>query len=700
MKLTASMVSAQALEAISAASQVVGRPIIRAGSADFHFPDETVLVALSFESVAPKSIRIVRSSAEADQVLTVESGSIVYITAGLRLVDVSRIYLTSDSDPAVTGSVTLDLSYLGRRFTSPPMLVEWPAGKGERQILELQSDRTDRRKELIAHLNANRVYYSNAIHQALDSGTIVAMLAEYSWNGRPLIDQVEPQPLTMAGNYLVFRAPVEPVDISGVKESGKDVSWGDLLHNRAIITGKQSADERLIPLPTAGVFAEAVLGRSNSAEKLDITRFWNWQDSPIPLTPTEIAPVGTGSRAMAEDLKPGQLGQPILNIVNPQTLPNPAGLGAVLGTIATPNMFRDMSGLAGTQGLVQTGMQETMQAATDAGQLASANMRTEAQKAVAMGQIAADIVKSVMGGGASGSSPSQGVSGAGAMINHGKSMDKVSGSSSPAGSGGGPLIAGGASGSSPAANARTLSGTQVDGSSPGNEQAAFQRALYGELGASGIDAAKSTLAAWIPNSNADIAIGADGGANDGGEDGGAGGSISLGPSLTVLPDAYGGSPQPDPKMMQAFQDAVNALSVGDRALIDKVAFTVVKLTQDGSPSPVRISAGVDQILEHYSASLVKVAAMYAAFELWKKMKQLQAQIRAATSGDLQLAAKARFDQQIKAAVPDIVHATDITDLHVLPKYRAVRTGPGGLQHTGGGQADRPARPPGAQTHPQ
>jgi len=477
-KFATDKISATTLEAISAAAQAVGRPIIRAGSADFHFPDDTVLVALTVDNLAARSVRLVRSSDEADLVVTVDSGSVVYITAGLRLIDIARIFLTADNEQPVSGSVTLDLSYLGRRFTSPAMLVEWPAGKGERQILEMQSDREDRRKELIAHLNANRVYYSDAIHRSLDSGTIVAMLAEYAWNGRPLIDQVEPRPLTMAGNYLVFRAPADPVEPSGVSEQGKPKAWGDLLGDRAIVMGKQSADERLIPLPTAGVFAEAVLGRSNAAEKLDITRFWNWQDSPIPLAPTDIAPVGTESRATPEDLKPGQLGQPVLNIVNPQTLPNPAGLGAVLGTLASPNMFRDMSGLGGTQGLVKTGMEETLQAVTDAGQLASANMRTEAQKAVAMGQIAADIVKSVMGGGG-GSSATQQISGTGALINHGKSMDQLNaGTAAKAGGEAGALAIGGA----------------ADGSGR-NEQAAYRGALYGNLGASGVDVARASLVA-------------------------------------------------------------------------------------------------------------------------------------------------------------------------------------------------------------
>lgn len=36
-----------------------------------------------------------------------------------------------------------------------------------------------------------------------------------------------------------------------------------------------------ISIPTKGMVGEAVLGESNVSEKIDITRFWNWQDSPI-----------------------------------------------------------------------------------------------------------------------------------------------------------------------------------------------------------------------------------------------------------------------------------------------------------------------------------------------------------------------------------------------------------------------------------
>jgi hypothetical protein len=37
----------------------------------------------------------------------------------------------------------------------------------------------------------------------------------------------------------------------------------------------------IISLPTDGMIGEAVLGETNVSEKIDLTRFWNWKDSPI-----------------------------------------------------------------------------------------------------------------------------------------------------------------------------------------------------------------------------------------------------------------------------------------------------------------------------------------------------------------------------------------------------------------------------------
>jgi outer membrane protein OmpA-like peptidoglycan-associated protein len=49
-----------------------------------------------------------------------------------------------------------------------------------------------------------------------------------------------------------------------------------------------------VALPTKGVLGEAVLGRCPSAEKIDLTRFWNWQDSPGDAA-TDISPVSVPS---------------------------------------------------------------------------------------------------------------------------------------------------------------------------------------------------------------------------------------------------------------------------------------------------------------------------------------------------------------------------------------------------------------------
>jgi hypothetical protein len=406
--------------AIANVSNIIGRPILRLGSDDLHYPDETEIIAITFDNLNVNSIRLDKSS-DRKEFDVANSAGWFPLPENTRLIDLSGISLRKSVKEARTGRITLQLSYLGRRFDSVPIPVDLPLeneAKDFHSAVVFSNDRDSRKRQLLEHLNANRAYYSNAIFRSLDSGTIVALLSGFQWNGKPLIEVVEPRPLTVAGNYLVLRAPVDTDDPSGVGEK----TWGELLQDRQIAN---NPDQRLIPIPTTGVFAEAVLGRSNSAEKLDITRFWNWQDSPIPLQPTEIAAIQTGSRGQAEDLKPGQLGQPVLNIVNPSALPDPAGLAAVLSAIQNGNMFRDMSGLAGLQELAKSVQKTTADAATDAGQIASANLRTEAQKQVAYAQIAGDIAKALITKGASGGGSSvQGISGDGAKINHGRDMDQ------------------------------------------------------------------------------------------------------------------------------------------------------------------------------------------------------------------------------------------------------------------------------------
>jgi hypothetical protein len=178
--------------------------------------------------------------------------------------------------------------------------------------------------DLVSHLLDHRLYYSQAVWRSLDPATIGVLLSGYTWRlegqMRRLVEIVDPTPVAVVANYLVLR-------LSGDAEEEYN-AW---LGRARIVVGQTREDQ--VPIPTGGVFAEAVLGRANSAEKLDITRFWDWQESPIPFGAPEIAAIATGSRGEPDQTVPGQLGQPVLNIVNPPGLPDPTGMNAVLAAI-------------------------------------------------------------------------------------------------------------------------------------------------------------------------------------------------------------------------------------------------------------------------------------------------------------------------------------------------------------------------------
>ena len=106
-----------------------------------------------------------------------------------------------------------------------------------------------------------------------------------------------------------------------------------------------------IYVPTAGLFAEAILGRSNSAEYLDMERYFNWQDLPIPNEAPPISPVGTESRFQHGDVTV-TMPEGNLQVINPVTLPDPTGLQGALAAIQNPNLFRDMSKSAELAGMI------------------------------------------------------------------------------------------------------------------------------------------------------------------------------------------------------------------------------------------------------------------------------------------------------------------------------------------------------------
>lgn len=332
---------------------------------------------------------------------------------------------------------------------------------------------------LVEHLQAHRLHYSQAAFRSLEASDVALLLSQYSYAGRPLVSQIDPSPVTVAGNYLVFKMHVTPDPDSQVAHERE---WAQWLRDHGV--SFEHVKEDLVPLPSGGVFAEAVLGRYNSAEKLDVTRFWDWQDSPIPLQAPQIADIRSGSRGTDEDLKAGQFSPPLVNIVSPTSMPDPSGMAGVLAAIANGNMFRDMSGLAATTALARSGLETTSDASGRAGAQAGANLVTAAQKEVEMAKTAVAAMQAMMGNPNAQAGSGANISQQGAMINHGRSLDARGTPTTSTGSGGGAGMP--AIGGTSAAGGSTSGGGAGPGGrsapSTSHETEATRAALWPQLG--------------------------------------------------------------------------------------------------------------------------------------------------------------------------------------------------------------------------
>ncbi len=161
-----------------------------------------------------------------------------------------------------------------------------------------------------------------------------------------LSDMIETEPLAINGNNLVFRmkqiqnAPVQNNALARQHLSAL------LAHPKSIedfVKARQSeVATQEVFLPTNGVFAEAILGRANASEKVDATRFINWQDLPIPNAAPQIADLQLQNlRGEALDAVP-TIPASVINISTPPAFPDSTAREA-LNVLNNGNLFRDLS---------------------------------------------------------------------------------------------------------------------------------------------------------------------------------------------------------------------------------------------------------------------------------------------------------------------------------------------------------------------
>jgi hypothetical protein len=273
--------------------------------------------------------------------------------------------------------------------------------------------------EIIQHMQEHAMYYSRAIWLYMDETDWMKALLTVTYKGQPVATTIEPKPIALLGNYIAFpwhfKDEGEKLDwLLETKLLDRDFTeWMSRKGHQAISVavkeeyldahdepqGDAGAESTDVPMATGGVFAEAVLGRSNCAEKIDLTRFWDWKDSPIQIMPPEIHKLTAGSRDPSQwlaALKSSGLDEQAIHLYMPnQQAEIDAAAATADGTMASlyqsvamSNMFRDMSNAAATTALAQQSTDAAAAGATDAGQQETKNIQAVAEVAAAAGKAA------------------------------------------------------------------------------------------------------------------------------------------------------------------------------------------------------------------------------------------------------------------------------------------------------------------------
>ena len=154
--------------------------------------------------MSPSDVRIVdgqvRSSA-GDAISLVyqraDGSRITDLTLSVALAEIARIGLVgSSSTSAVEATATLTLARNGVVFPLELPTVTVDRGAAETPLIRIQAASAD--VNLVEHLSANRLHYSQAVFRALDAAMIAGLLSPFSieLNGEtlPLVQVAEPAP--------------------------------------------------------------------------------------------------------------------------------------------------------------------------------------------------------------------------------------------------------------------------------------------------------------------------------------------------------------------------------------------------------------------------------------------------------------------------------------------------------------------------
>lgn len=249
-----------------------------------------------------------------------------------------------------------------------------PTPLNSEELRNPRGEDIDVANNLIHHLNENLEYYHKCLWFLMSDERrymlFDGIVAPGKANGRSVASVVENRIIGVAGNSLIM--PVAP----GF-QLDPTINSKDPVDLKAMYYEEDSEPMR-ISLPTKGVYAEAVIGKCNSCEEKDESRFWRWEESPIPDSPsTQINPIDMSTRhADSGDLQPKDFPTPVVNIQNAPNVPDPTGLQAMLQLIGKGDSFRDITGLTGNQKNALATLQKSLDTAQAFGKEASSLAKT------------------------------------------------------------------------------------------------------------------------------------------------------------------------------------------------------------------------------------------------------------------------------------------------------------------------------------
>jgi hypothetical protein len=222
-------------------------------------------------------------------------------------------------------------------------------------------------EETLQHVASETLRYSQRVWQTLSSNELAIMLEQYNIDMNfktyfdvendstyiPLLNCVNvKRVMGYYGNCILL--PFTYPEELAVKLGKTAAEIQDSLYRYH--TSCFRAPSTTISIPTDGMIGEAVLGATNVSEEIDLTRFWNWKDSPIDSMTLDSSYLSGGDYLGNKTTK--DFGALNLQTATQQTPVTATDLISALVAKQTPQ-FDNITGLEQTATLLNNAMNST-----------------------------------------------------------------------------------------------------------------------------------------------------------------------------------------------------------------------------------------------------------------------------------------------------------------------------------------------------